>query len=223
MMTATYNLRAGLDFLSDLSKNNNRAWFDQHRARNEAARQAFESLVGDLIDEFRASDGLRGLSAKECLFRINRDIRFSKDKSPYKTNLAATIAPGGRKSTRLGYHVWIGPGGNSGVAGGLYMPSAAQLNRFRKAIDRDASEFKKLTRARAFVAQFGMIEGERLKTSPKGYDQDHPEIDLLRLKQVTVVWNFPDKAVVARDYPEQVIKACRAMRPFLDYLNSTAA
>lgn len=222
-MTTEFGLRACLDFLADLSQHNNKAWFDAHRADYESARGGFETLVDYLIDELRATDQLQGLTAKDCLYRINRDIRFSKDKTPYKSNFAATIAPGGRKSSRMGYHLSIGPGGNSLVAGGLWMPEAAPLNKFRQAIDHDAAAFKKITRAKAFVEQFGQIAGERLKTAPKGYERDHPEIDLLQYKQVTVIRRYPDKVVVGRDFPAQVLRACRAMRPFLGYLNDVVA
>ena len=218
-METTLNLGPILSFLDDLSKHNNKAWFDKNRPAYEDARGTFERFINYLIDELRASDHLQGLSAKECVSRINRDIRFSKDKSPYKTNLGATIAPGGRKATRLGCHISVGPQGQSLVAGGLYMPTPEQLTRFRQAIDKEAAGFKKITRAKAFVEYLGTIEGEKLKTAPQGYDRAHPEIELLQLKQVTVVHHFSDKEVLARDFPSQALTVCRAMKPFLDYLN----
>src|SRR5436190_14956880 len=154
-METTINLRPILSFLDDLSRHNNKAWFDKNRPAYEEARETFEQFINRLIDELRAADHLQGLSAKECVSRINRDIRFSKDKSPYKTNLRALIAPGGRKATRLGYHISLGSQKHSLVAGGLYMPTPEQLSRFRQAIDADAAKFKKITRAKAFVEQFG--------------------------------------------------------------------
>lgn len=213
------NLRHVLDFLDELGKHNNKAWFDQNRPAYEKSRQAFEQFVNILLDEFRASDHLKDLTAKECIARINRDIRFSKDKSPYRTDMWASVQPGGRKGTRLGYHISIGPHGHSIVAGGLYMPEPEKLNRFRQAIARDASEFKRITRAKAFIEHFGKIEGEKLKTAPQGYDRSHPEIELLQFKQVTVVHHFPDQEVKSRGFTDQVITTCRAMKPFLDYLN----
>jgi uncharacterized protein (TIGR02453 family) len=218
-MKTTINLDPILSFLDDLGKHNHKAWFDKNRAAYEEARATFEQLIDHLINELRAFDNLQGLSARECVGRINRDIRFSKDKSPYKTNLGAMIAPGGRKSTRLGYHISIGPHGHSLIAGGLYMPTPEQLTKFRQAIDGDGAGLKKITRAKGFVEYFGKIEGEKLKTAPQGYDRTHPDLELLQLKQVTVVHHFPDKAVLARDFPMQAVKVCRAMKPFLDYLN----
>jgi uncharacterized protein (TIGR02453 family) len=222
-MATTFDLGLALDFLTKLSKNNNKTWFDAQRADYEAARGAFEEFITFVIDELRTSDRLQGLTAKDCVFRINRDIRFSKDKTPYKTNLAATIAPGGRKSTRLGYHISIGPNNQTYIAGGLYMPEPAQLNAFRKAVARDAAPLKKIVAARDFVKTFGQREGERLKTAPKGYEADHPEIDLLRLKQITVIHRGPDQVIASRGFPKHVVEVCRAMKPFLDYLNKVAA
>ena len=215
------NFATALRFLEELSQNNNKAWFEAHRPDYQAARSTFEQFVNDLIDEFRVSDHLQDLTAKDCVARIYRDIRFSKDKSPYKTNLAAMIAPGGWRSTALGYYVSIGPLGQSMVAGGLYSPTTEQLSRFREAIVDDASGFKEIIQAKEFIEAFGEIEGERLKTAPRGYDRDHPEIDLLRLKQITAVHRFTEREVREDDFKRQVVSLCRAMKPFLSYLNVT--
>ena len=218
-MPATLNLLPILNFLDNLSQNNYKAWFDTHRTDYETARDIFNQFVDYLIDELRTSDNLQGLSAKECVARIYRDIRFSRDKSPYHANLSAIIAPGGRKSVTQGYYVSLQPHGQSLVAGGLYMPSPEQLDRFRQAIDQHAGEFKAITGNPAFVEQFGKIEGERLKTAPKGYDRAHPEIDLLRLKQVTALHHFSDQQVLAGDFPEKAVIVCKVMEPFLNYLD----
>lgn len=170
-MPATLNLEPALSFLDELRQNNNKAWFDSHRPAYEAARGAFEHLINDVIDEFRVSDNLQGLAAKNCIARIYRDVRFAKDKTPYKTNLGAMIAPGGWKTTAFGYYIGVEPHGQSIVAGGLYAPTPEQLNRFRQAIDEDAATFKKVTHAKDFVEVFGEIDGDRLKTAPKGYDR----------------------------------------------------
>ena len=218
-MPSITNLEPSLRFLDELSQHNDKAWFDKHRPAYEAARAAFEHFVDALIDEFRTSDALEGLAAKDCIARIYRDVRFAKDKSPYKTNLAAMIAPGGWKTTALGYYVSVGPQGQSLVAGGLYDPTPEQLQRFRQAIDRDAAAFKQITGAKDFVAAFGAVAGDRLKTAPKGYDREHPEIGLLQLKQITALHRFSEPEVLADDFAERVVIACRALRPFLDYLN----
>jgi uncharacterized protein (TIGR02453 family) len=218
-MPAALNLEPVLGFLDELAQNNNKAWFDSHRPAYTTARATFERFIDDIIDEFRTSDHLQDLAAKHCMARIYRDVRFSKDKSPYKTNFGAMIAPGGWKTTALGYFVSVAPQGQSMVAGGLYDPTPEQLNRFRQAIDEDATTFKKVTAARDFVATFGEVEGDRLKTAPKGYDRAHPDIALLQLKQITVIHRFSDPAVLAPTFADQVAIACRAMKPFLAYLS----
>jgi uncharacterized protein (TIGR02453 family) len=216
----TFDFRSTLSFLDDLSQNNYKAWFDSHRPDYEIARDTFLSFLDHLIDELRESERLQGLSARECVMRINRDIRFTKDKSPYNTSLSAMVAHGGRKSGWQGYYISIGPRDRSLIAGGLYLPTPEQLSGFRRAVDQGAAELKQIIQAPAFVEQFGGIEGERLKTAPSGYAREHPEIDLLRLKQVTAVRRYSDNAVLAPDFPGQALKACRAMKQFLDYINS---
>ena len=215
----TINLLPALRFLDEIRQNNNKTWFDQNRAAYEDARVNFERFIDSIIDELRESDHLQGLSARECIPRIYRDIRFSKDKSPYKTNLGAIIAPGGWKSTHMGYYISIGAQDQSLIAGGLYMPSPEQLNLFRRSVDQNAAGLKNITQSKSFIEQFGELEGQRLKTAPKGYEQTHPEIDLLRLKQVTVMHHFSDNQVLEPNFPDQALSVCRAMKPFLDYLN----
>ena len=216
-MTTTPNLEASFRFLSELSSNNHKAWFEEHRPDYEAARAAFEYFLAGLIEEFHTIDNLGGLTPRQCVARIYRDVRFSHDKTPYKTNFGALIAPGGWKSQTQGYYIGLGPG-QTMVAGGLYAPTAEQLERFRRAIDGHAPSFKEILSAPAFIESFGSISGERLKTAPKGYERDHPEIDLLRLKQITVIHQYSDADALLPDFITRAIRDCRAMRPFLDYL-----
>jgi uncharacterized protein (TIGR02453 family) len=218
-MSDSLNLEPVLHFLSALRLNNNKPWFDSHRREYEAARGIFEEFFDGIIDEFRGTDNLNGLIARDCIARIYRDIRFSKDKSPYKTNMAGLVGPGGWRGQPSGYYISIEPGGQSLVAGGLYNPTAEQLDGFRREIARDASEFKMVTSTPEFTKTFGTVEGERLKTAPKGYDRDHPEIALLQLKQITAIRRFTDQQVLMADFSENVFATCRAMRPFLDYLD----
>ncbi len=218
-MNPTFNFSPVLNFLDELGRHNARDWFEKNRPVYESARQTFDAFIDHLIDTFRSSDNLLGLTAKECVTRIYRDIRFSKDKTPYNTSLSAIIAPGGKKSTHQGYYISLAPHGQTLVAGGLHMPAPEQLARFRQAIARDAAAFKSVTGNRTFIQNFGKISGERLKTAPKGYDRNHPDIDLLQLKEVTVLHYFPDQEVLSPGFPEQVVTVFRAMKPFLDYLN----
>ncbi len=218
-MRSSINMRPVLSFLSELRENNNKDWFDKNRAAYEQARESFEDLINHLISELGAFTRLPGLSARDCIFRINRDVRFSKDKSPYKTNMGALIAPGGKKSEGLGYYLHVQPGNQSLLAGGLHMPTSGQLARFREAIDRDAGAFKKITSQQDFIRYFGSLEGDRLTTAPQGYSRDHPEIELLRLKEVVAVHHVTDKQVLSSAYPAHAVQVFRAMKPFSDYLN----
>jgi uncharacterized protein (TIGR02453 family) len=218
-MANTPDLESVLRFLAQLKQNNHKTWFDAQRAEYEAARQAFSDFLEIIIAEFRESDHLGGLAPKECVARINRDIRFSKDKSPYKTNFGALVGPGGWKGMASGYYIALEPGDASMAAGGWYAPTPEQLNRFRQVVAEDAFEVKEIITQPEFMAVFGGLQGERLKTAPRGYDPAHTEIDLLKLKQVTVIQPFSDAAVGAEDFAGQVIRACRAMRPFLDWLD----
>lgn len=218
MMLQAPQLDTTLHFLGELSQNNQKSWFEAHRANYETARTEFERFLDELIAEFRASDHLQGLKAKDCLARIYRDVRFTKDKSPYKTNFGAMIAPGGWRATALGYYIHIEPQGRSMVAGGWYDPTPEQLNRFRQAVDEDAQPFKEITVSKEFIQAFGKVSGDRLKTAPKGYDRTHPEIELLQLRQVTVIHLFSDSEILSPDLINQVVACCRAMKPFLNYL-----
>ncbi len=208
-----------LIFLKELKQNNNKGWFEAHRTNYNAAVANFEKLIDPVIDELRASDQLKDLSARLCLSRIYRDIRFSKDKSPYKTNFGAMITPGGWNASAFGYYISLEPGGKSMIAGGLHNPTTEQLTLFREAIDKDAHSLKKIARSADFQETFGEIQGERLKTNPRGYDRTHPEIALLQLKQVTAIHRYSDSEVADVDFGSRILTACRRMKPFLNYLN----
>jgi uncharacterized protein (TIGR02453 family) len=216
----TVDLKPVLDFLRGLKGHNNKAWFEKNRPAYDIAREHFESFVDQLIGEYGRIEDLGGITAKDCVMRIYRDVRFSKDKSPYKTNMSATIAPGGKKSSRLGYYLHIQPQDESLIAGGLHMPTPEQLAGFRKALDRNAAPFKAIINDREFKKTFGAVGGEKVKTVPQGYGRDHPDIELLRFKQVTVVHHLSDEMVLSPEFGAHAIKTFKAMKPFLDYLNA---
>ena len=220
-MRASVDLKPTLTFLGDLKRNNNKAWFDANRARYEDAKGRFESFVDALITELDKFENLGGVTAKDSTFRINRDILFSKDKTPYKTNMSADIAPGGRKSGKHGYYIHLAPGGETMLAGGMYMPTPEQLSKFRAVIAADAKPLKGITGNRTFVKTFGSLDGDRLKTAPKGFPADHPEIELLKLKQLVVAHRFSDREVLAPTFIGEMTGTCKALKPFLDYLNAT--
>jgi uncharacterized protein (TIGR02453 family) len=217
------DLKPTFDFLSDLKQHNHKAWFEQNRAAYELAKARFEDFVDGLILAYGGIEDFGGITAKDCVMRIFRDTRFSKDKSPYKINMGATLAPGGKKSERLGYHLHLQPQGQSLIAGGLYMPGAEQLARFRKALDQDAAPFKALLKDKEFKKYFGSVEGDKLKSVPQGYSREHPEIELLRFKQVVVVHHLSDETVLSPKFGAHTIQVFKAMKPFLDYLNKILA
>ncbi len=222
-MPGAPDLKPVLTFLTSLKDNNNRPWFEAHRPAYERAKAEFEALVDDLILGLSAIEDMKGVAAKDCVMRIYRDLRFSKDKSPYRTAMSAPIGPGGRKSYRFHYYLHIEPHDRSMIAGGLHEPESAQINAFRSVIARDSRKFKSIVAAQPFKKQFGEVSGEKLKTSPQGFPRDHPEIALLRLKEVLAVRSLPDKTVLSPGFVPQVIEACKAMKPFLDYLSSVVA
>jgi len=218
-MAASMDVRPILEFLRGLKRNNDRGWFESHRADFQTARDDFEEYVASILHELGRTEALGGVTPKDCIFRLNRDLRFSKDKSPYKPYMSAYIAPGGRKSRRLGYYLHIEPGDHSMLAGGLHEPDADHLAKWRNAIDRNPGPFKTIIRGKSFKRYFGELRGEKLKTAPKGYPRDHPELELLRLKQVTVARPLLDKEMLAPDLLKETLKTFKAMRPFLRYLD----
>jgi len=213
--------KSTLEFLKGLKYNNNREWFLNNQSAYKDAKNNFESFVQDVINGITLFDPImKGLEVKSCVYRINRDIRFSNDKSPYKRSMAASIGPGGKKSTRLTYYLHIEPPDASMIAGGLHTPDSSQIIKFREAVDRNAKPFKEVINNKVFKQTFGDIQGEKLKTAPKGYDRDHPEIELLRLKEVVAIEHLTDAQVLSPKFGDHVIETFTVMKPFLDYLNS---
>lgn len=221
-MSSSQDMKPLLTFLGSLQQNNNRPWFEEHRAAYERAKGLFEDFIDEVIVGLDRVEDMKGVTAKDCVMRIYRDLRFSKDKSPYKTHMAASIGPGGKKAYRFQYYLHIAPHGESIVAGGLHEPESAQINAFRSVIARDARKFKSIVAEKSFQHYFGGIEGEKLKTVPQGYNREHPEIELLRLKEVVAVHRLSDEAVLSPGLAAHVVKVCAAMKPFLDYLSSIA-
>ncbi|MBC7922800.1 MAG: DUF2461 domain-containing protein [Ferruginibacter sp.] len=209
---------ATLDFLRQLRDNNRRDWFTANRVHYETARAEWEEFVGGLITQIGQFDDITGLTAKDCLFRIHRDVRFSKDKSPYKVNFAAAVGPGGRQSKHLDYYLHLEPGA-SFLGGGVYEPTGEQRAKIRQEIDYNAAEIKAIVHAPAFARFFGEVQGTKLKTTPKGYDRQHPDIELLRLQQFFFTHPYSDTAVQSPDFLAKVVEGCRILKPLLDFFN----
>jgi uncharacterized protein (TIGR02453 family) len=217
-MAESIDLKPVLTFLSQLKKNNNRIWFEAHRPEYELAKGRFEALVQRLIDGLRPVEDLGDLQAKDCIMRIFRDIRFSKDKSPYRTNMGASIGRGGKRHIQLPYYLHLEPGG-SFLAGGLYMPERPQLDRLRGMLAQDAGPLKAIVGDKTFKRLFGDLRGEKLKVVPRGYPADHPEIELLKMKEFMAIHDFSDDEVLSARFPGQALKTMEGMKPLLDYLN----
>lgn len=208
-----------LDFLNDLAAHNNRDWFLTNKRTYETVKRSHEALIGALIEQIGQFEDLAGVQPKECNFRINRDVRFSADKSPYKTWLSASIAEGGKKSAKQSYYLQVQPGGQSFLGGGLYAPTAEQLAQLRQEIDYEPDRIKQIIYEPAFVSTFGAVQGNTLKSAPKGYDKQHENIELLRKTQFYVIHAYTDAEVLSEDFVEKVGRHCRQMKPFLDYYN----
>jgi uncharacterized protein (TIGR02453 family) len=219
-MAPAVDLAPALEFLKRLKRHNNRDWFGDHRADYETAMGSFEEYVGVLLDRLATTDRLGGVSPKDCIFRLHRDLRFSKDKSPYKTHFGAYLAPGGRKSRRLGYYIHVEPGNASMLAGGLHEPEPGQLAAFRRAVDRNPGPLTKILGDPGFRRTFGGLVGDKLSTAPKGYPRDHPQVELLKLKQPTVVHRLTDAEVLRSNLVTATLRVLEVMRPFLRYLDA---
>jgi uncharacterized protein (TIGR02453 family) len=185
------------------------------------AKENFESFVQEIINNLIVIEPImKGLEAKNCVFRINRDIRFSNDKSPYKSHFGAFIVQGGKKNVDkfAGYYFHIEPG-KSMMAGGAYTPPGPWLSAIREKISDRSDEFIKITGAKDFIKYFGKIDGEKLKTAPKGYPSNHPQIELLKFKSYLVVNEPSDKMVLSNEFFAHVLTVFKAMKPLNDYLN----
>ncbi len=209
-----------LSFLRQLATNNEKEWMDAHRDDYQTARESFIELVTHLLLGLETEDeGMRSLDPKKCIFRTNRDIRFSKDKSPYKTNFGAALSEGGRKSGNAAYYLHLQPNDESFIGGGIYQPPSEVLAKVRQEIDYNASELRKLATVPDFKETFGEIQGDSLKRAPKGYDPDHPNIALLKLKDYIVLRKLSDEEVTDAQFPDQALAIFKTMIPFVHYLN----
>ncbi|MBW2962753.1 DUF2461 domain-containing protein [Mesonia sp. JHPTF-M18] len=204
-----------LAFLLQLQKNNERDWFNEHKAEFKA----LESEMKDFYKEIEIKLNLHDQIEKTKAFRIYRDIRFSKDKTPYKTNFGASFTRR-KPALRGGYYVHIQPENKSFIAVGFWNPHKDDLYRIRKEVELDAEEIKQVIQQKELKKYWGEVEGERLKTSPKGFDKEHPAIDLLNLKQWNFTKKFTDKEVLANDFAATVDNHFKAIRPFFDYMSS---
>lgn len=214
------NLKNTLEFLATLSDHNTKEWMDDNRAWYQEVRAEFIQLVDELIQKMLPWEpGLAGLRGKDCVFRINRDIRFSNNKDPYKTNFGAAISIGGKHSANPTYYLHVQPG-ESFTGGGIYMPEAEVLKKIRQEIDYNTETLLKILEDSKFKKQFGELRGDRLKTAPKGYPKDHPHLSLLQLKSFVVMRSFTDEEVAGEEYMQRVLECFETMKPLNNYLST---
>lgn len=212
-----------LHFLGELRDNNHKDWFDTQRDRYQGIRKALVAVVQEVISGTAAHDpAVGGTDASKSLFRINRDIRFSNDKSPYKSNMGSWFTPGGKQPLLAGYYVHLEPGGCF-LAGGSYMPQPPELKKLRAHIDYDYKTLNAIVAAPDFVRLFGHLNGESLKTMPKGYDAEHPAAVFLKMKSFTVSHPISDAQALAADYPAYAATVFAAMQPLIAFLNEGLA
>lgn len=213
---------ATLKFLKDLTRNNNKPWFDAHRPQYEIAKEDFYSLVEKLIPAIAKFDAPIGqLAVKQCVFRINRDVRFSKNKAPYKSNMACYFNQAGKNGPGGGYYLHIEPG-KSFAAGGIWVPEPAVLAGIRQEIDYNFADWKKIIENKDFKKTFreGLRNNETLVRPPKGYDENNPAIEFLKMKSFIVSKPFTDADLQSKNLVTAVSGTFSSIKPLIGFLNT---
>ena len=216
---------ATIKFLKDLKKNNNKPWFDANRKRYEEAKEDFANFVQQVIDKHSKKDKtISALKAKDCMFRINRDVRFSKDKSPYKTNFGASINKGGKKAfSTAGYYFHLEPG-QCFVGGGIYQPMPDELKKVRQEIDYNFKDFKKIIQSKKFKSLYGDLDKSAdyaLSRVPKGYEADNPAAEYLKLKSYIAFVMLKDEDLTSKNLVKKATEAFAVLQPLIDFINES--
>ena len=213
-----------IKFLKDLKKNNNKPWFDANRKIYEVAKADFANFIQKVIDLHCKKDpSIKSLVAKDCMFRINRDVRFSKDKSPYKTNFGAYLNSGGKKALFGGYYFHCEPG-QSFMGGGLWMPMPPELNKVRQEIDYNFADFKKILSSKKFKSVYSDLSREAeytLTRVPKGYEVNNPAAEYLKLKSFVALTPLKDADLTAKDLAKKTVAAFEALQPVIEFINES--
>lgn len=204
--------KSTLQFLKNLEKNNDRDWFLEHKGQYILAQNNMKHVAEEIQSALSKKDEI----SDARVFRIYRDVRFSKDKSPYKNNLGIHFTRA-TAQRRGGYYLHIQPG-QSFAGGGFWAPNPDDLKRIREEFAFDARPIRKILASKKFIQYFGELQGEELKTAPSGFDKNHPDIDLIRKKSFTVMRSFKDSEVLDTGFQNEVVRAFEAMRPFFDYM-----
>lgn len=201
------------DFLKELEKNNNKEWFTEHKTQFKTLEAKVKKFYTSVLQSMREHDELEKLK----MFRIYRDVRFSKDKTPYKVHFAGSFSRMGN-ALRGGYYIRLKPS-ESFIAAGFWEPNKDDLLRIRKEFELDSSEIREILNNPSFKKVWGNLQGEELKTAPKGFDKEDPNIDLIRKKQFIVMKNFSDQDVFSPDFEDTLNKSFKAVRPYFDLMS----
>ena len=208
-----------VNFLKLLRENNNRDWFHANKSIYAEAKKEFEDFVNTLIPLVTEIDSsVSGTQAKNCIFRIYRDVRFSHDKRPYKTNFGAYINEGGKKSINAGYYIHIEPNGYF-AGGGIYMPPTAILTKIRTEIIENTEEYISIIENEKFIKTFGQVEGEKLKSAPRGFSKDLEHIDLIKFKSYTVTNSLNEKDILSDNFMNKLLGVFKDLKDFNQFLN----
>ena len=205
--------KSTLEFLSKLKENNNRDRFNEHKPKFQIEQNKVKQFYNSIMRQLKTHDDIEQLK----MYRVYRDVRFSKDKTPYKPHFAGSFSRATKK-LRGGYYLRIRPG-ESFLAGGFWQPNKEDLLRIRKEFEMDSQEIREIMNDENFRNFFGKLQGDSLKTAPRGFDKNHPDLDLIRMKQFIVVRNFSDEEVLASNFLEEIDQTYKAMRPYFNYMS----
>jgi uncharacterized protein (TIGR02453 family) len=219
------NFEGALKFLKDLDKHNNREWFEKNKPKYIEAKEGFELFVGDLLEEMiKFDDSLTGLEARKLTFRIYRDVRFSKDKKPYKKNMSAAFSSTGKGLGSPGYYFHLEPGNKSFVGIGMFMPVPENLAKIRQEIDYNGAGLEKIFKAKEFKKNFVKFwDDDKLKTAPKGYAKDHLHVEWLKLKSFIVTHEFTDRTLADKKFLKTLVTVMKSGKPLNDFLKEAVA
>jgi uncharacterized protein (TIGR02453 family) len=213
-----------LSFLKELKKNNTKEWFDNNRKKYESAKADFTALTQAVIQQLGKKDPfIASLLPKDCTFRMNRDVRFSKNKDPYKTNMGMYLSRGGKKSIFSGYYFHLEPGGNSFMGGGLYMPEPDVIKKVRQEIDYNWEAFNKIITNKKFKTVYQELqreEGMVLVREPKGYEKDNPAIEYIKLKSWVATAPITDQLLTSDHLVKEIVGAFETLHPMITFLNN---
>jgi uncharacterized protein (TIGR02453 family) len=214
--------KEALQFLEDLIANNNTEWMHENKKRYESYKKDYHNFIASVLREMKPLDkSLEPLEVKNCTFRINRDIRFSKDKSPYKNNMGIWLTQNRNRKNSSGYYVHFEKG-NSFIAGGIWCPEANELKKIRKEIEFFHDDLDEIVSDKNFQKEFHSLSREEnnvLKKAPKGYEPNHPAIEFLKLKSFTASQKIDDKLFLDKDFGKKIAQKLIVLKPMNDFLN----